>query len=238
MERFAELLATEKVEVCTGSSVRRVVRDGANLRVELANGMRRFDRVVVTLAAPLAARVCPQLTEDERQRLEGVRYLGIVCASLLLTHPLAAYYVTNLTDEGFPFTGVIEMSTLVDPVKYLSGLHLVYLPRYVTPEDSFFDLPDAEVEARFLDGLERIYPGFRRSSVRAFRLSRVRQVCALPTLRYSDRLPPRRTSVPGLWLAGSAHIVNGTLNVNETVELAEQTFREMMSGESAKGRRS
>jgi protoporphyrinogen oxidase len=233
LERFAEVLTQEKVEICTSAPVRQVVRDGTGLCVEQAEGKRRFDRVVVTLAAPLAARVCPELTEDERQRLNGVRYLGIVCASLLLNRPLADYYVTNLTDEGFPFTGVIEMSTLVDRVKYLGGLHLVYLPRYVTPEDPFFQLPDAEVEAQFLEGLGRIYPAFRRSDVRAFRLSRVRQVCALSTLGYSDRLPPQRTSVPGLWLANSAHIVNGTLNVNETVELAENTFREMMSDSTA-----
>ena len=40
------------------------------------------------------------------------------------------------------------------------------------------------------------------------------------TLGYSRRLPPIATSVPGLFLANSAHIVNGTLNVDETLQLA------------------
>jgi hypothetical protein len=44
----------------------------------------------------------------------------------------------------------------------------------------------------------------------------------LPTLGYSKRVPPVDTTVPGLHLVNSAHILNGTLNVNETVQLAER----------------
>ena len=36
-----------------------------------------------------------------------------------------------------------------------------------------------------------------------------------------------RTSMPGLHVVSSAQIVNGTLNVNETVELAERAAREI-----------
>ena len=200
---------------------------GARLEVELASGERRaFDRVVVTLAAPLAARLCPDLAEEELTRLRGVRYLGIVCASVVLDAPLAGYYVTNITDPWVPFTGVIEMTALVDPAE-LGGRHLVYLPKYVAEGDPAFTAPDDEVEEQFLAALERMYPRFRRSQVLAFRVSRVRCVCAVPTLRYSERAPAMTTSVPGLFLLGSAHIVNGTLNVNETVRLAEDAVEEM-----------
>ena len=57
------------------------------------------------------------------------------------------------------------------------------------------------------------------------RISRVRRVFPIPTLGYSERVPPISTSVPGLHLVSSAQIVNGTLNVNETVELAERAAR-------------
>ena len=129
--------------------------------------------------------------------------------------------MSNLLDDGLPFTGVIEMSALVDR-KHFGGRSLVYLPRYLKPDDAFFELPDAEVRERFLAGLERIHPDFRREEVASFRISRVRQVFAQSTLGYSERLPPMQTSVPGLALVNSAHIVNGTLNVNETVQLAER----------------
>jgi hypothetical protein len=37
------------------------------------------------------------------------------------------------------------------------------------------------------------------------------------------------TSVPGLAVVNSAHIVNGTLNVNETVQLAERAVPELLA---------
>ena len=222
LERFAERLEASGVRTLVGAPVARVVPASAGVAVSFQNGgTDTFDHVIVTAAAPLAARLCAGLSADEQQRLAGVRYLGIVCASVLLRKPLAGYYITNLLDPGLPFTGVIEMSALVRPAQF-GGRGLVYLPRYLAPEDPFFEMPDAEVETLFLDGLRRVYPGVRGEDVLAFRISRVRYVMPLPTLGYSKRVPPVDTSAPGIHLVNSAHILNGTLNVNETVQLAER----------------
>ena len=113
------------------------------------------------------------------------------------------------------------MSNIVDRAQW-KGAALVYLPKYVKPEDPLFDATDAEIETSFLAALERMYPAFSRSRVRAFRVSRVREVFPIATLGYSRTLPPIETSLPGVFLLNSAHIVNGTLNVNETVTLAER----------------
>ena len=221
LQRFAERLGADGVRTLLGKPAARVERAEDGVRIAFADGgSERFDHVVVTAAAPAAARLCTGLSDDEQTRLAGVRYLGIVCASVLLRKPLAGYYVTNLLDPGLPFTGVIEMSALVRP-GHFDGRGLAYLPRYLAPDDPFFDAPDAEVETVFLEGLARVYPEVRRSDVLAFRISRVRYVMPLPTLAYSKRMPPTDTSVAGLHLVNSAHILNGTLNVNETVQLAE-----------------
>jgi len=222
LERFAERLETDGVRTLLGSPVARVEPEDGKVKVVLQRGgFEIFDHAVVTAAAPVAARLCAGLSEDEAQRLSGVRYLGIVCASVLLRKALSGYYVTNLLDPGLPFTGVIEMSALVRPEQF-GRRGLVYLPRYLAPEDPFFEAPDVEVETLFLAGLMRVYPQVRRDDVLAFRLSRVRYVMPLPTLGYSKRVPPVDTSVPGLHLVNSAHILNGTLNVNQTVQLAER----------------
>jgi protoporphyrinogen oxidase len=221
LERFGERLRADGVRILLGAPVARVQPANGRTEVRLQDGHSEiFDHAVVTAAAPLAARLCAGLSDDEQQRLAGVRYLGIVCASVLLRKPLAGYYVTNLLDAGLPFTGVIEMSALVRP-QHFGGRGLVYLPRYLPSDDPFFAKPDADVEQLFLDGLARIYPEVRREDVLAFRISRVRHVMALPTLGYSRRLPPTETTAPSVHLVNSAHIVNGTLNVNETVQLAE-----------------
>jgi protoporphyrinogen oxidase len=220
--RLAERLAAAGVELRCGSAVAEVRDAGAGAEVALAGGERlRFDDVVLTVPAGRTAALAPQLTPAERDRLRGVTYQGIVCASVLLRRPLAGFYVTNLADASLPFTGVIEMTAVVDPAHF-GGHALVYLPRYVTQDDPYWALDDAEVEARFLDALARMYPDFRRGDVVEVRVARAREVLALPTLHYSERwLPATRTSLPRVFVVNSAQIAAGTLNVNETVRLAE-----------------
>jgi protoporphyrinogen oxidase len=217
---FERRLRKDGVKLQLGCRVERVERWGEKLRVETLTGEQLFDQVVVTLAAPLAAKICIDLSDEEVERLQGIVYQGIICASVLLRRRLAGHYVTYITDDAAPFTAVIEMSALVDATE-LGGQGLVYLPRYVTKDDPYWHLADAEVEQRFLDALLRMYPFLERSDVVCFRVSRVPQVLAISTLGYSDRLPPMTTTVAGLHIVNSAHIVNGTLNVNETVALAE-----------------
>jgi protoporphyrinogen oxidase len=223
LDRLETVLRAAGVDMRVGRPVQKVGNSDGRPFVRLAGGETLdFDRVVLTTAAPLAARMCPDLRADESDRLLGVRYLGIVCPSVLLREPLSDFYVTNLLDPGLPFTGVIEMDAMVDRHRELGGNALVYLPRYVAPGDPFITRPDDEIRDDFLTALERMFPRFRRRDVVAFQVSRVSQVMTLPTLGYSQRLPPIRTSIPGVYILNSAHIVNGTLNVNETVQLAER----------------
>ncbi|GMV66425.1 MAG: hypothetical protein AMXMBFR75_22210 [Candidatus Hinthialibacteria bacterium] len=222
LEPFRKKLHEEGVEVITGCPLTRAEKHPGGINLVFADRPAEvFPKVVVTAAAPLAARLCTDLNADELSRLEGVLYQGILCASVLLDRPLGGFYVLNLLDGGLPFTGVIEMSTLVQP-GHLGGYHLAYLPKYVPAEDPAFSLSDEEIEKQFKAGLFQIFPGLEEKNIQAFRVSRVRYVCPLSTLACSERVPPVVTSVPGLYLVNSAHILNGTLNVNETVQLADK----------------
>lgn len=185
------------------------------------------DRVVVTTPAAVAARICPELSEDERRRLTGIRYLGICCASMLLKQPLSPYYVTNITDTWVPMTAVIEMSNIVDRAE-LGNRSLVYLPKYVASDHPLFEESDESIRESFVSALERMHPHFSRDQIDAFRLSRTRHVMALPTLRYSESLPPMATSVPGMYLVNSAYILKGNLNVNESITVAEEALRDIL----------
>jgi protoporphyrinogen oxidase len=220
LNRMADRLAELGVKTRLGHPVTRIVTTPEGLVVSTADGQdATYDRVVVTAASPVAARMCPELSETERAACSQVTYQGIVCLSLLLAKPLAPYYITYLT-EPQPFTAVIDMSALLDPGQ-LDGRGLVYLPRYVRSEDPLLAASEQEIVDSFVPALRQLYPQLTEEDVLAARLSKVRYVLPVPTLGYSRRLPPVRTSVPGLFLASSALIVDGTLNVNETLAVAD-----------------
>jgi protoporphyrinogen oxidase len=236
LKRFEEVLREKGVDIRLNSIVQKIDNNDSgkfnimawspeSVPPAVAGGLtQEFDNVIFTGPSTVAARIIPDLTDSEKQKLHNIRYQGIVCASVLMKNSLSNFYVTNITDET-PFTGIIEMSALVEKSEF-GGRALVYLPKYVPPDDELFDKTDAEIEETFLTGLERMYPHFSRKEVEAFKISRVRQVFPLPVLDYSAHLPSINTSIEGLYIVNSAHIVNGTLNVNETVQLAENFLRD------------
>jgi protoporphyrinogen oxidase len=230
LETFRRHLEASGVMLRLGTGVDTVGRpqDGP-IELRLADGSGAFfDKVVLTVPAPVAAQLCPSLNDHEKKALQGVEYQGIVCASLLLKRPLAGFYITNITDSWVPFTAVIEASAFIDRSEF-GGRTLVYLPRYLASDDPAFTTSDDEWQENFTSALFRMHPRLSVDDVLAFRVSRERFVYALPTLGYSTRLPPRLTSVPGLHIVNSAHIVNGTLNVNETVKLAHDAVGELLT---------
>ena len=227
--RFAEVLESKGVQIRLDSRVDAVAgTDTGGAVIRLGEEEDRFDHAVVTAAAPIAAKLIDGLTEREYERLGAIRYQGIVCASLLLNRDLSPFYVTNITDDGFGFTGVIEMTALVDK-KEFGGKSLVYLPYYLPSEDPYLEADADEIRASFVHGLRRMHPDLSDDDIETFELSRVRHVLPISTLGYSEGVPPLRTSLPGVHLATAAQIVNGTLNVNETIGLANQAAAELRS---------
>jgi protoporphyrinogen oxidase len=230
LQAFRSRLEQLGVRTLSGRPVTGVQDLGDRVEVRTDGGAAHyFDRVVLTVPCSQVVALCPDLSAAERERLTSVVYQGIVCASLLLRKPLAGFYITNITDSWVPFTGVIEMSALVDRTAF-GGNALVYLPKYLTQSDPFWQKTDADIRETFLAALERMYPRFDRGDVVAFQVARVREMLAVSTLHYSERSrPPLHTSLPNVFVVNSAQIANGTLNVNETVALANSSADELRS---------
>jgi protoporphyrinogen oxidase len=221
LETFEMELRQRGVKVWLNAKICGVHSKPQGVELRVSNGETlHFDRVVITAATPLAASFCPQITGRERERLEGIEYEGVICPSFLLSRPLSPYYVTNIADSSIPLTGVIEMSALVDR-EVFHGRSLVYLPRYVRPADPEFLKSDEEIGSRSLAALRTMHPSLRAEEVIDSRVSRARWVFRRPVA--GALVPvPLNTSVPRLHLINSAQITDGTLNVNETVLLAQQ----------------
>ncbi len=238
LKRFAEVLEEKGVEIRLNSRVLATeITETTERKLQVTfsapsensvASVEEFERVILTCPSNIAAKILPQLTDSEKRKLENIKYRGIVCASVLTKKSLSEFYVTNITDET-PFTGIIEMSALVDK-KEFGGNALIYLPKYVSPDDELFERSDADIENEFLTELEKMYSHFDRSDVIEFKISRVRQVFPLPTIEYSENVPSMKTSLENVFIVNSSQITNGTLNVNETVQLAERSLVKLKIG--------
>jgi protoporphyrinogen oxidase len=235
LDRLADHLSQSGVVIKAGQRATSVIASGNSVSVSFSSGETcRFDQVALTVPLPIVADLCPQLTAEEQRKARSIEYQGIICASVLLKKPLAEFYVTNITDTWVPFTAVIEMSTLVDR-KHFNGNALVYLPKYVPCDDPAFNVSDDELRSSFIAALSKMYTHFTPDDVLSFQVSRVRHVFAISTLGYSKNVPKVNTSQPGIHIVNSAQILNGTLNVSETIQLVDKALPQLLSADLRSG---
>lgn len=229
---FNKLIAEIKKlggEIITSAAVKRIVADGERgVSVTTAQDGHHFDQVISTIPSRPFAEVAPQLTPEYVHNLKQVKYLGVLCFALLLKRRLSPYYVLNLTDDGLPFTGVIEMTNLVSRQE-TAGHHLIYLPKYTVPGDPLFENSEADLWQSFRKGLKKVIPDLEDSDIEAKYLFRERLVQPVPVLHYSDLVPAMQTNVPGLMLANTTQIINSNLNNNAMVKIANRAVELVMA---------
>lgn len=209
-------------KLVTGVPVERIEsRPDGGIDFVTANGAMNFDRAVITSPSHVASALVPELPAEYVSKLNAVKYLGIVCTVLVLKRSLTPFYVTNLTTNDVPFTGVIEMTNLIS-LEETGGRHLIYLPKYIAPGDPLFQASDEEVWNLFQQHLSKMFPDLQESDIERKFIFREKLVQPLPVMHYSDIVPPMETGVPNLLLANTTQIINSTLNNNEMVKIARQ----------------
>jgi len=230
LESFNNKLISDGVEIKTNhQAVEILTGTGSKPKAVFANGYETsFDNIIVTLPSGIAAGICKGISVEETAKLKQIEYLGVICASVVLDVPISPYYVTNITDTWVPFTGIIEMTALVDKQKF-GGATLVYLPKYLDPTDPLFNASNEEIEKNFVEALKKMYPFISDDHIKFVGIARAKNVFALSTLNYSQHLPSIKTSISGVYILNTAHITNGTLNVNETIQLAENKLSEILN---------
>lgn len=227
-ETFKKKLLDMGVDIKTGHVATEVkAAGGSKLHAVFTDGIKyEFDKIVSTLPSSASAKLCSGLTENEINRLNKIEYMGVICVAVLLRKPVSPFYITNITDTWVPFTGVIEMSALVDKA-YFNGYSLVYLPKYVLSTDAVFTKSDEEIRSYFIANFRKMYPDFSEDDIRFAGVARARHVITVLAENYSENLPAVTTSVPGYYIVNTSHILDGTLNVNETIKVAETKLKEV-----------
>jgi protoporphyrinogen oxidase len=207
--------------ILTNAPVQQITSENGKVALQVGGQERRYDRVIATIPNKPFVAIARDLSAEYVRKLEAVTYLGVVCVVLVLKRRLSPYYVTNLANEDFPFTGIIEMTNLIS-AQETQGRHLVYLPKYTSPGDPLFATADDEIWAEFRKHLLRAIPDFKDSDVEKRFTFRERFVQPVPTLHYGEIVPEMKTGVEGLILANTTQIINSTLNNNAMVKIAGQ----------------
>jgi protoporphyrinogen oxidase len=204
--------------------------DSGRLRIYCNNGkIIDFDRIISTVPNPQIIRLWQDMPGDLKSQLQKVSYLSLICVTLVLKKSLCPFYVTNITDDGFPFTGVIEATNVVPP-EILKDKGLIYLPRYMPPDDPFLRKSDSEVVDIFFKALCRIFPNLSEDDVIAKRVHRKTHVQPIQEVDYSKNIPSMKTSLENFFIANTTMILNSTLNNNQVIHLSRKAAACVVNG--------
>ncbi|MCS7304624.1 MAG: NAD(P)/FAD-dependent oxidoreductase [Thermoguttaceae bacterium] len=225
VDRLVERLADWQTAMCWQCPAEALlVENGRVVGVRVQGKAFRADALVVTTAPAILAGLVRPICSEYASQLDSIQYLAAVCMLVSLRRPLTQVYWTNITDPDYDFIGLVEHTQLASPDWY-GGRHLVYLTRYVRPEEPLWQLPEQQLQERWLEQLERLIGRPIRNQIEGVWLFRARYAAPLPELGFSRRIPAMRSPLPGLFVAGMVHIYPDERSVNNCIRVAAELVR-------------
>jgi len=237
LSEAARRLSELKVRIITDAAVIMAGFDGKLPGERLANetvflsteaGEFRFNRILFTIPSPLVTKILGDPDDqDYWQKLRGTEYLRVICVLLILGRTLSPYYLINLLDQDLPFTGIIETTNILSPDDF-DGRHLIYLPRYMTQDDSINSFSDDRIVALFLNGLREVFPDLENEEIlhrSVFRENYAQPLTGLGSLGHPATC---RTPWRTVFLAHRSLIRSSTLNNDAAVQLAQEAARTIL----------
>ena len=195
-----------------------IVNSGSVEGVTVAGRKHPHDVVISTIPHPQYQRLLPDALRDKNQ--VHVEYMGIVCIVLLMKKRLTPFHTLNLVDEEVPYTAIIETTNVIDP-SFMNGSHLVYIPKYLSPQNKkWLARTDDDLKAECFGHLRSMFPSFVESDVDAVWIGREAFVEPLYTLDFYKLIPPLEGPARGLFVANNSQTYPFLLNCESVVSLA------------------
>jgi protoporphyrinogen oxidase len=198
--------------------VQQVATADGRVRGVVARGeLHPADLVVSTVPLKYVPRIAPGLNADERQRIESIENIGVVCVLLKLSKPLTRYFWMNINDARIEVPGMIEYSNL-NPLRE----HVLYVPYYMpkTHPNWTWESP------RFIEEAKRyvriVRPSWDESTLLAAHASRYEFAQTVCTPGFYERLPPMRTSIGGFAMADTAYYYPEDRSIAESIRVGRQ----------------
>ena len=213
-----------------------VIENGRAVGVKVGGNVERFDAVISTLASPILEKLVPSAPQKFRDLLAKQEYLGVLCPLLILKKQLLPYYVLNITDDSIPFTAVVETTNLINP-DHVKGYHLVYLPKYLAPDNEMANWPDDKVKTEWMKHFKHMFPDFDERNIVEFIVQKARYVEPIRPMGTRGDIPTIKAPVDRLYMGNTVMIYpelgNGEAVTRYAVKVAEQVLADAPSWQPA-----
>lgn len=194
-----------------------------NGKVEVTVGKTQvFDKVLITLPSFPLMKLCPQLPEDYKHKLQKLEGLGAMTVVLRLKKQFLTdnTYWLSMCDTASPIMAVVEHTNFMNK-KYYNNEHLVYLGNYLPTTHPFYEMTEKQLLKEFHPTLEMLHPGYEKDiiGIDVFKTPFAQPIIPV---NYSKIMPPLKTPLENIYLANIQQVYPWDRGTNYAVELGEK----------------
>ena len=198
---------------------------------EIANVMtseREYsgNQFLFTIPGIYLSKILEKDQTEFASKLSDIKYFGAICVILELHKPLSSIYWLNITDDGFPFGGIIEHTNFIDKDKY-NGSHIAYLSRYFAMEEKIANMTENEVKELMTKYLPKIYPEFHKGWLKNIFVFRTNTAATVCDLNFSKKVPNCKTSVSNMYIVNMSHVYPDERSTNNSIKIAADACQVM-----------
>jgi protoporphyrinogen oxidase len=227
---FGERLQEMGITIRLGARVESIKREQDKLSVRSEGESESFDKVLVTTAPNLLARLSPDLPENYLKGLLELKSMGAVVMVLSLKQQLskAGYYWFNLPkEEGYPFLALVEHTNFVSKENF-GGDYIVYAGDYLEVGHEYFSMSDEQLLERFVPAFRKFNPAFERDWVKKVWVFKTNYAQPVPLVNHSKNIPSIQTPIEGLCFASMSQVYPWDRGTNFAVEIGRRAARLML----------
>lgn len=238
LERLATAITAKGAEICLNSPVERIQTQGDQVALTVNGATHLFDRVISTTSPRLMLKLTDDLAATPYgQQIASLKSLGGLCVVFALKQSLLTdnTYWLNLpatspdkSKSQFPFLALVEHTNWMDKAHY-NGDVIVYCGDYVPADHEYFKLDEAELAQRFQATLTRFNPDFKPDWVRKWWVFRAPYAQPLPGVNHSEKIPPLKTPIRGLYWASMSQVYPWDRGTNFAVEIGRKVAQEVLT---------
>ncbi len=172
----------------------------------------KYDRVIVTVPAPIANKVTKVKAVPE------INYLSAQTLILELNKSLMSNYWLNVLEKEWPFLVVVEHTRFVDKKNY-GGKYIVYLGNYLEPDHPQLKKTKEELLSLYLPFLKKINKEFNKSWIADSFVFRANFAQPVFPVNYSRKLANINKKEEKIWYANMSMVYPFDRGTNYAVKL-------------------
>ncbi|MFC2164987.1 NAD(P)/FAD-dependent oxidoreductase [Acidobacteriota bacterium] len=184
-----------------------------------------FDRVVLAIPSPIAARLIGNMDATFSKQLSAIHFFGVICGIFRLQEKISDAFWLNINDPNISANGLIEYTNL-NPLKSISPHKIIYMPIYLPEDDRRFSEKDSVLKSEFFASLKKLKPSLHDESIVDFRIFKAPYAQPICTVPFKDKIPPVKTPAEEVYLLDSTQVYPSDRSLNAMITLAEDMVKQ------------